>query len=236
MVCLSVADPDLQIRVHPDSEIRGGSRGCGSVVSKNFFQPSWPLFGLKIKGGWPLRPLLWMRHRLCWNFARPRSHEIQVTPQNPAKFTKTRKILRNLVKILSNRCLYNVFETYFSYWGYLLAVNLQIYLETSSLKRANDVVKLPGIDYVAKSWALAMMLKALPLVHFLSVLSLKEQMITAVRKTLKTLVWSGQNRSISSEICLENNHKIGRCLPIAFWRSLPWNFLRNWLIFPRICP
>ena len=40
MVCLSVADPDLQIRVHPDSEIRGGSRGCGSVVSKNFFQPS----------------------------------------------------------------------------------------------------------------------------------------------------------------------------------------------------
>ena len=27
MVCLSVADPDLQIRVQPDSEIRGGSRG-----------------------------------------------------------------------------------------------------------------------------------------------------------------------------------------------------------------
>ena len=36
MVCLSVADPDLQIRVHPDSEIRGGSRGWGAV-SKNFF-------------------------------------------------------------------------------------------------------------------------------------------------------------------------------------------------------
>ena len=110
-----------------------------------------------------------------WYFAWSRSQEIQVTPQNPAKFTKTRKILQNLVKILSNRCLYNVFETYFSYWGYLLAVNLQIYLETSSLKRANNVVKLPGIDYVAKNWALAMMLKALPLVHFLSVLSLKEQ-------------------------------------------------------------
>ena len=29
MVCLSVADLDLQIRVHPDSEIRGGSRGWG---------------------------------------------------------------------------------------------------------------------------------------------------------------------------------------------------------------
>ena len=32
----------------------------------------------------------------------------------------------------------NIFETYLSYWGYLLAINLQIYLETSSLKRANN--------------------------------------------------------------------------------------------------
>ena len=47
-----------------------------------------------------------------WFFARSRSREIQV---NPAKFTKTHKIPRNLVKILSNRCLYNIFETYFSY-------------------------------------------------------------------------------------------------------------------------
>ena len=57
---------------------------------------------------------------------------------------------------------------------YLIAVNFQIYLGTSSLKRANNVPKLPGVDYVAKNWALAMMLKALPLVHFWSVL-LKEQ-------------------------------------------------------------
>ena len=55
-----------------------------------------------------------------------------------------------------------------------------------------------------------MMLKALPLVHIWSVLLLKEQMMTSVRKTLKTLVWLAQNRSISSEICPENNHKI-RC-------------------------
>ena len=55
------------------------------------------------------------------------------------KFTKTRKIPQTLVKILSNTCLYNIFETYFSYRGYLLAVNLQIYLGTSSLKRANNV-------------------------------------------------------------------------------------------------
>ena len=77
-----------------------------------------------------------------------------------AKFTKTRKIPRNSVEILSNTCLYNIFETYFSYRGYLLAVNLQLYLGTSSLKRANNVRKLLGINYVAKNWALAMMLKA----------------------------------------------------------------------------
>ena len=41
-----------------------------------------------------------------------------------AKFTKTCKIPRNSVEILSNTCLYNIFETFLSYWGYLLAVNL----------------------------------------------------------------------------------------------------------------
>ena len=107
-----------------------------------------------------------------------------------AKFTKTRKILWNLVQILSNTCLYSNFETCLHYWGYLLAVNSQIHVKTSSLKRAKNVPKLPGVDYVAKNWALAMMLKALPLVHFWSVLLLKEQMMTSVRKTLKTLVWS----------------------------------------------
>ena len=39
---------------------------------------------------------------------------------------------------------------------------------------ANNVPKLPGVKYVAKNWALAMMLKALPLVkplvHFGTVL------------------------------------------------------------------
>ena len=147
-------------------------------------------------------------------------------PRNPAKFAKTWEKPRNSVEILSNTCLYNIFETYFSYWGYLLAVNLQIYLGPSSLNRANNVPKLPGLDYVAKNWALAMMLMALQLVPFFwSALLLKEQMMTSVRKTLKTgLVWSAQNRLISSEICLESNHKIGRFLPIAFWGSLPRNY------------
>ena len=68
--------------------------------------------------------------------------EIHKNTQNTTKFG------RNLIIT----CLYNIFETYLSYWRYLLSVNLQIYLETSSLKRANNVAKLPGIDYVAKNW------------------------------------------------------------------------------------
>ena len=47
-------------------------------------------------------------------------------------------------------------------------------------KRRPETPKLPGVDYVAKNWALAMMLKALPLVQFWSVLLLKEQMMTSV--------------------------------------------------------
>ena len=63
----TVADPDVQIRgggegggSHPDSEISGGD-----VSKKIFFGPSWPHFGLKIRGGPgplrapPLNPPLW---------------------------------------------------------------------------------------------------------------------------------------------------------------------------------
>ena len=85
-----------------------------------------------------------------WYFAQSRSCEIQVNPRNPAKFTKTRKIPRNSVEILSNTCLYSNFETCHSYWGYLLVVNWQIYVKTSSLKRAHNVPKLPGVDYTVK--------------------------------------------------------------------------------------
>ena len=160
-----------------------------------------------------------------------RSCEIQVNPWNPAKFTKTRKVQRNLVEMLSNTCLYSNFETCLSYWGYLLAVNSQIYVKTSSLKRANNVPKLPGVDYVAKNWALAMMLKALPLVHFWSVLLLKEQMMTSVRKTLKTLVWSAQVK-----FAMKITTKSAGFLPIAFRPSLPRKFPWNRPIFPRFCP
>ena len=125
----------------------------------------------------------------------------------------------------SNTCLYSICETYPSYWGYLLAVNLQIYLGTLSLNHANNVPKLPGVNCVAKIWALAVMLKALPLVHFWSVLLLKEQLMTSFRKMLKKLVWSVQNQSISRKMCLENNHRIRRfftdCFSVKFAPKIP---------------
>ena len=77
--------------------------------------------------------------------------------QNATKFG------RNLIKYMSVQQFWNLSQLL---GVYLLAVNSQIYVKTSSLKRANKVLKLLGIDYVAKNWALAMMLKALPLVHF----------------------------------------------------------------------
>ena len=76
------------------------------------------------------------------------------------------KFARNLIK-------YNIFEIYLGFWGCLIAVNLQIYLETSPPQGANNVPKLPGINYVAKNRAQVMMLKALPPAHFLSTLWIK---------------------------------------------------------------
>ena len=77
------------------------------------------------------------------------------------------KIQRNSREILSNTCRYNIFETYLGYWGCLIAENLQIYLETLSPQCTNNVLKLPGVNYVAKNWAIIMMLKALPLAHLI---------------------------------------------------------------------
>ena len=57
-------------------------------------------------------------------------------------------------------CLYNIFETYFGYRGYLLAVNLQIYLGTSSLKLANRLCceKL-GTSHDVKGFAIGSFLE-----------------------------------------------------------------------------
>ena len=105
-----------------------------------------------------------------------------VEQRNPAKATKSCQIPRDLLEMLTNTCRYSIFETYLGYWGCSIAVNLQIYLETLSPQRANNVPKLPRVYYVGKNWALVMTLKALPLAHFSSTLLLKQQMIIAVKK------------------------------------------------------
>ena len=144
-------------------------------------------------------------------------------PQNSAKFTKTHKIPRNSVEILSNTCLYSNFETWLSYRGYLLAVNSQIYVKTSSLKRANNVPKLPGVDYVAKKLGTSHDVKGFAIGSFL------ERIVQPLfnRKTLKTLVWSVWNRSIPSEICPKITTKSAVFSRIAFRPSLPRIFLGN---------
>ena len=151
-----------------------------------------------------------------WYFARSRSRKIQVNPRNPAKFTKPAKFGRNVIKYMSIQHIWNLFQ--------LLGLFTCRKLATLSWNFVTETCKqLPGVDYVAKNWTLAVMLKALPLVYFRSVLLLKERMMTSVRRTWKTLFWSAQNRSISSEICLKSNHKIGRFLPITFWWVCPEN-------------
>ena len=149
-------------------------------------------------------------------FERSQSREIHETMQNTAKFVET----------LSNTYLYNICNIWnisqlLGLFTCHKLVNLSWNFVAETCKQRPVTPKLPGVDCVAKNWALAMMLKALPLVHFWSVLLLKEQMMTSVRKTLKTLVWSAQNRSISNEIFPENNHKIGLFWPIDFRLSLP---------------
>ena len=117
---------------------------------------------------------------------------------------KTRKIPQNSSVILSNTYLYNIFWNFTCTFTCCKLANLYWNFVTETSKQCP---KSTGVDYVAKNCtALALMLKASPfnsaLVHFWSVLLLlKEQMMTSVKKTWKTSVWSAQIRLISREIC-----------------------------------
>ena len=84
-------------------------------------------------------------------------------PQNSSKSAKSRemhktqKIPRNSVEILTNTCLYNIFETYFSYRGYVLAVNLQIYLPETT--RCRLCCKKLGTSHNVKGFAIGSFLE-----------------------------------------------------------------------------
>ena len=118
-----------------------------------------------------------------WYFARSWSHEIQVNPWNSQKHVKYRKILSKSYEI-------RVCTTYLKF----ISANLSWNFVTKTCKQHPETTRR---RLCCENWALAMTLKALPLVHFWSVLLLKEQMMTSVWKTLKMLVWSA-NRFLAN--------------------------------------
>ena len=83
-------------------------------------------------------------------FARSQSREIQVTLQNPSKFTKKHtkyhEIRLKSYQILIDTTYSKLDEHNLGYWGCLIAVNVQIYLKTSSPQQANNAPKLPGVN------------------------------------------------------------------------------------------
>ena len=127
-------------------------------------------------------------------------------PRNPGKSTKSREIHKNTLNTakfawnLSHTCQYNIFETYLGNWGCVIAINLQIYLETSPPQQVNNVPKLPHklcceklcTSHDVKSFAIS---------------SLRQQMIISVKKQ--------KTRS-------SNQLKIDR-----FLAKLPRKFLQN---------
>ena len=129
--------------------------------------------------------------------------------QNTAKFS------RNIIKYMSVQQFWNLSQ--------LLGVFTCLKLQNLCQNFVAEMCKQQlGSSHDVKG--------LLPLVHFWSVLLLIEQMMTSVRKTLKTLVWSVQNRSISaisSEICPKITSKSAIFLPIAFRPSLPRKFPWN---------
>ena len=135
------------------------------------------------------------------------SYKIHKNLQNTTKFGE------NLIKYMSVQHIWNLFQLLVLFTCCKRA-NLSWNFVTETCKQRPETTR---VDYVAKTWALAMMLKALPLVHFLSVLLLKEQMITSVKK--KRLNWP---------FFID-------CFLAKFALKFPVKFPRNRLTFLRIC-
>ena len=105
----------------------------GTTQKKCILESQCPFFSFtpfSLEAQYEFNNNIWKRPSIegFWYFTRSRSRETHKYMQNTTKFA------RNLIK-------YNIFETYFGYWGCLIAVNLQIYLETSSPQWANNVPK-----------------------------------------------------------------------------------------------
>ena len=126
----------------------------------------------------------------------------------PQNTKNTAKLARNHIKYMSAEHISN----FLGYWCCLIAVNLQIYLETSSQKRANNIPKLPGActSHDIKSFAIGSFLDGI-----------------VVEKTLKMLVRLSQNRLVFSEICLENSLKLAIFYQLLLSKVYPQNTREN---------
>ena len=157
--------------------------------------------------------------------ANPR--EIHKNMQNTAKFA------RNLIKYMSVQQFWN-FSQLLGVFTCRELANLCQNIVTETCKQRTETTRRRlcceklGTSHDVKGFAIGSFL----------VLLLKEQMMTSFRKTLKTLVWSVQNQSISSEICPENNHKICRVFTDSFLTKFAQKILakfpRNWADFSAI--
>ena len=94
-----------------------------------------------------------------WYFAPSQSREIHKNTQNTAKFG------RNLIRYMSVQHIWN-FSQLLGLFTCRKLVNLSWNFVAETCKERPVTPKLPGVDCVAKNWALATMLKALPLVQF----------------------------------------------------------------------
>ena len=139
-----------------------------------------------------------------WNSGKPvKSCKIHKNMRNTTKFA------RNLIKYMSIQHIWNVSRVLGLFNCRKLA-NLSWNFVTAM---SNQRLKTTRRDYVAKNWALVMM--------------------------LKDARQSAQIRSISSKICPENSPEISLiftdCFSAKFAPKIPVKFPRNRPIFPRIC-
>ena len=112
-----------------------------------------------------------------------KSREIHKNTKNAAKFG------RNLIKYMSVQHIWNSFQLLA-----LFACHELANLSWNFVKKCENNVPSTRCSLCWEKLGTSPDVKGLPWVHFWSVLLLKEQMMTSVRKTIKTLVWSAQIR------------------------------------------
>ena len=135
------------------------------------------------------------------------SYKIHKNLQNTVKFGE------NLIKYMSVQHIWNLFQLLVLFTCCKRA-NLSWNFVTETCKQRPETTR--SRLCCENLGTIAMMLKALPLVHFLSVLLLKEQMITSVKKKLNWPFFTD-------------------CFLAKFALKFPVKFPRNRVTFLRIC-